>query len=120
MKSPTPSEREGMIDALLDAGMSREEAENFCQMGNVIDQQIVQIPGLKAAKVLPLLAEMGLISGVVSIRIGVEKSRKGDFVTLLEKSCDQKIVHASDFTGELESRTEPFKIDFDPDPKQVH
>ncbi len=75
---------------------------------------------LKAAKVLPLLAEMGLIMGVVSIKVGVEKSRREDFVALLEKSCDQKIILASDFTGELESRTEPFIIGGDADPKQVH
>ena len=100
--------------------MKREEAENFCQQGNTINQQIVQIPGIKAAKVLPLLAEMGLIMGVVSIKVGVEKSRREDFVALLEKSCDQKIILASDFTGELESRTEPFIIGGDADPKQVH
>lgn len=120
MKAPTPSEREGMVLALMDAGMNRKEAENFCQQGNTIDQQIVQLPGTKAAKVLPQLAEMGLIMGVISIKIGVEKSRREDFVALLEKSCDQKIVHASDFTGELESRTEPFDIAAGIDPSKLN
>ena len=120
MRSPTPSEREKMVLALLDAGMNRREAENFCQQDNTIDQQIVQIPGTKAAKVLPQLAEMGLIMGVISIKIGVETSRRKDFLTLLEKSCGQKAYLASDFTGELESRTEPFKIGEDVDPKLVN
>lgn len=120
MRAPTPSERAEMVLSLLDAGMNQKEAENFCQVGNTIDQQIVQIPGTKAAKVLPQLAEMGLIMGVISIKIGVEKSRREDFLTLLEKSCDQKVFLASDFTGELESRTEPFKIGGDIDPSKLN
>ena len=120
MNAPSREDREIMLKALLEAGMCRKEAENFLQQGNIIRQQLVQIPGPKAAKVLPLLAEMGLITGAVTIKIGVEGSRREAFEALLEETCGQQITPVSDFTGELESRTEPFKIGGDADPKLIH
>jgi hypothetical protein len=113
---------EELIALLLSAGMNRKEAENFCQQGNTILQQVLQIDGKKAAEVIPLIAEMGLISGVITIRIGVEQSRHEDFVALLEKACKQEVIQASDFTGELESRTEPWSIgpNLDVDPGRAN
>ncbi len=116
----TDAKRREMMGELMAAGMDIKEADNFLQHGNVIDQKIVQIPGTKAAMVLPVLARMGLISGVVSVKIGVEHSRADDFVSLLKETCGQEVLQAEDFTGELEKRVEPFKIaEFD-DPKVIN
>lgn len=103
-----PSTRQEMIGILVNAGMSIEEADNFFQQGNIITETIVQVPGAKAARAIPALARMGLISGAVTIKIKIERSRQDAFVALAEKVCDLKVVLTSDFTGEFEKRTENF------------
>ena len=110
MSKISRDERQDMIRQMIEAGMSPEEADNFFQQGKIIEQKIIQIPGKKAARTIPLVARMGLISGVVIIKIGIERSRRDDFAALLEEIVGQEVVQALDFTGELEKRVKPFDV----------
>ena len=102
MKSPS---RKDLLAKLAAAGMNPREADLFCRKGNRIDVKVIQIPGQKAAQAIPLMATMGLIQGVVTVRIAVESSRVKDFTALIELACGQKTRHMPDRHEELLQRT---------------
>ena len=113
------SSREELVEVLLAAGMDPKEADNFLQQGNIIVNKVIQLDGRTIAKILPELAKMGLMSGAVNIRIGIEKSREEAFTEVLERLTGQQIIRMTDFSGETAKRTEPMDLGSLDDPDQV-
>jgi translation initiation factor 1 (eIF-1/SUI1) len=113
------SSREELMEVLLGAGMDPGEADNFLRQGNTIVNKVIQLDGRTVARVLPELAKMGLMSGAVNVRIGIEKSREEAFVGLVEGLTSQKIIRMTDFSGETAKRTDPLDLGDLDDPKQV-
>ena len=102
--------RDQLLQALMAGGMSGEEAHNFLQKGNIILQKVIQIDGRRAVRAIPEIAKMGLITGAVTLQVGIEASREEDFVKMIEETCGQEVVREIDFTGETARRTAPIDI----------
>jgi hypothetical protein len=113
------SSREELMEVLLGAGMDPGEADHFLRKGNIIVNKVIQLDGRTIAKILPELAKMGLMSGAVNVRIGIEASREEAFTELLEKLTGQRIIRMTDFSGETTKRTEPMDLGNLDDPGQV-
>ena len=106
----SPLSREQLLLILKAEGMRDEEADNFLQKGNVILQKVIQLDGRHAAKAIPEIAKMGLITGVVTLQVSIEASREEDFVALIEEICGQEVVREIDFTGETAKRVAPIDL----------
>lgn len=113
------SSREEMLGLLLGAGMDPKEADNFLQKGNIVVQKVLQLDGRMAARVLPEIAKLGLITGAVNVRIGIESSREENFINVVEELTGQQILRVTDFSGETAKRTEPLDLTDLDDSKQV-
>ena len=87
-----------------------EEANNFLKDGNIILQKVIQLDGRHAAKVVPEIAKMGLITGVITLQVGIESSREEAFATMLGELCGQQVVRETDFTGETAKRVAPIDL----------
>ena len=111
--------REELIGILLDAGMDLGEAENLLQKDNIVLQKVIQIDGRSAARILPEIAKLGLITGAVNVRIGVEASREAAFIATVEELTGQQVLRYTDFTVEVEKRTEPIDFEDLDDPKML-
>jgi hypothetical protein len=113
------SSKEELMVILIDAGMDPKEADNFLQKGNIVMQKVLQLDGRQAARVLPEIAKLGLITGAVNVRIGIEASREENFISVVEGLTGQQILRMTDFSGETTARTEPLDLTDLDDPNQV-
>jgi hypothetical protein len=113
------STREELMVILLGAGMDPAEAENFLRKGNTVMQKVLQLDGRQAARVIPEIAKLGLMTGAVNIRIGIEASREENFINVVEGLTGQRILRMTDFSGETAARTEPMDLTGLDDPNQV-
>jgi hypothetical protein len=105
-----PLSREQLLLILKAEGMSDKEADNFLTKGNTILQKVIQLDGRHAAKAIPEIVKMGLLSGVVTLQVSIEASRDEDFVEMIEEICGQEVIRGTDLTGETAKRVAPLAL----------
>ncbi len=88
------------IEVLVKAGMDPAEAKIFLTPNNHMSHQIISLPPLEAALLLPILTRFGLLQSPVVVHLAVDINRLDALRGALAEVSDREVVNTHDFTGE--------------------